>query len=315
MSLTVRYVDAPPEAATQLSIYSRLVSVATGEPVQIINDVRARVDLELVSVHRTEIVRLSTTVMSVVPGRNYRRRLRRHERWTSAYREPSDRASHSIWFTGENVRPPGGPWDGYLSFELDPLDGRNAYFPHWWEYLGLWSSARTSYSGMYLDIETLQTPREAGRRRQGFACAFIGNPTPMRLHAINALSRVGSVEVFGNSVGRPVPSKAAIAKDFRFVLCFENDLYPGYVTEKPFEAWATGAVPLWWGDDPAGYVNEEAVVNAARFSSLSNFAESVAEIDADHAQWESKASARILLREPQVQPAVDLVAGLLGTLE
>jgi hypothetical protein len=103
-----------------------------------------------------------------------------------------------------------------------------------------------------------------------------------------------------------------IAKDFRFVLCFENDLYPGYVTEKPFEAWATGAVPLWWGDDPAGYVNEEAVVNAARFNSLSDFAESVAEIDADHCLWEAKVSAPILLREPQVQPAIDLVAGVLG---
>ena len=42
----------------------------------------------------------------------------------------------------------------------------------------------------------------------------------------------------------------AVARNYRYFLCFENDLYPGYVTEKPIEAWASGSVPLWRGIDP-----------------------------------------------------------------
>lgn len=312
MTIAVRFVDAPPNVSERNSIYVRLVEVASGLGVDLVADRKAHVDLELVSVHAPELQRLTRTLAGVRPGKGYRGRLRRHERWNSVYRDPSPRALHSIWFTGDNVRPPGGPWDGYLSFDLDPLEGRNAYFPHWWEYLGLLSSSSASYSGMQLTTQALMRPRESSVLRKGFACAFIGNPTAMRLHAIDALSHVGKVEVFGNSVGRSVASKVDVAKDFRFVLCFENDLYPGYVTEKVFEAWATGAIPLWWGSDPAGYVNKDAIINAAEFSSLSRFAEAVAEVDSDNGLWATKASRPVLLREPDFVPSLDLISRVLG---
>lgn len=312
MTIAVRFVDAPPNVSQRDSIYVRLVELASGLETELVDDPKAHVDLELVSVHAPELQRLTRTLAAVRPGKGYRGRLRRHERWNSVYRDPSPRASHSIWFTGDNVRPPGGPWDGYLSFDLDPLGGRNAYFPHWWEYLGLLSSSSASYSGAQLTAEGLMTPRESNESRKGFACAFIGNPTAMRLHAIDALSQVGKVEVFGNSVGRPVASKVEVAKDYRFVLCFENGLYPGYVTEKVFEAWATGAVPLWWGSDPAGYVNSEAIINAAEFPSLAHFAEAVAEVDRDDAFWALKASRPVLLREPDLRPTIALLSRVLG---
>lgn len=311
MTVSLRYLDASEWDCGLNSPYSRLVSVAAGEPVTIVSDTKAHVDLELVSVHAPEFLRLARTVLSVSMGRNYRRRLRRAERWNNVYRDPSGRATSSVWFTGDNIRPPSGPWDGYLSFDLDPLDGRNAYFPHWWEYVGVLGSKKMSYSGLDLDIEALMQVREPDLHRPEFACAFIGNPTPVRLHAIDALSKVGHVDVYGNSVGKPVGSKVELAKNYRYVLCFENDLYPGYTTEKPFEAWATGAIPLWWGSDPSGYVNSGAVVNAANYASLAEFADRVAELDSNLTARAEVASKPILLRAPDLEPSLALIRRVL----
>jgi hypothetical protein len=311
MSVTVRYVDAPHESPDPSSLINLLIEAATHQPVEVVTDTKATVDLEMVSVHATELSRLSRTLTSVAPGKGYRGRLRQRERWNAVYREPTGRSRRSVWFTGDNIRPPGGPWDGYLSFDLDPLEGRNAYFPHWFEYVGLLGSHRMSYSGLDLTVVGLMTSRAERPRPTGFACTFIGNPTPTRLHAIDALSKVGKVEVFGNSVGRGVPSKVEVAKDFRYVMCFENDLYPGYVTEKPFEAWATGAVPLWWGSDPAGYVNPAAIMNAADYDSLADFASAVADLDRESGGWEERSSRPILLRAPDIDPAVGLLRRLL----
>ncbi len=311
MTVSVRYVDSAGDSADPHSIYNRLIESATGQRIEFVTDARAHVDLEMVSVHASEFSRVAKTIRSVVPGRNYRRRLRRQERWNAIYRDPSTTASHSLWFTGDNVRPPGGPWDGYLSCDLDPLGGRNVYFPHWWEYVGLLDSYRPSYAGLDMSVAGLMSERTPSPRPPGFVCAFIGNPTPPRLHAIDALSRIGNVDIFGNSVGRPVPSKVEIARNYRFVLCFENDLYPGYVTEKPFEAWATGAVPLWWGDDPVGYLSESAVVNAATFASLEEFADAVAHIDADESRRAEMVGRPVLAREPDLSVATGLMRAIL----
>lgn len=310
MTITVRYVDAPHESPDPLSLLNRLIEAVGEQPVEVVEDAKAIVDLELVSVHASEFSRLSRTLRRVSPGRGYRRRLRQDERWNAVYREPTGPSRRSVWFTGDNIRPPGGPWDGYLSFDLDPLGGRNAYFPHWFEYVGLLGSHRSSYSGLDLTADWLMSSRSERPRPPGFACAFIGNPTAIRLHAIDALSKIGKVEVFGNSVSRGVPSKIDVAKDFRFVMCFENDLYPGYVTEKPFEAWATGAVPLWWGSDPAGYVNPDAVLNAADYRALADFVADVADVDREPGAWEAMSVRPILLREPDLAPVLDLLGRL-----
>jgi hypothetical protein len=121
------------------------------------------------------------------------------------------------------------------------------------------------------------------------------------------MSQLGPVDVFGRASGRIAPSKAEIASRYRFVLCMENDLYPGYVTEKPFEAWATGAIPVWWGLDPSGYIRSDAVVNVASHQSLESAVAQVDFLDNAASEWERVASLPILQREPDVSPALNLI--------
>jgi hypothetical protein len=309
--ITVRYVDSDPGGASSDSFLSRLVAAATARPVQVVQGSKQRVDLQLTSV-QLPLARKAAQEVTRAAGRWLPRSpAGRDSRWQTENPQPRGDARAHIWFTGENLRPPVGPWEGYLSYDVDPLNGRNAYLPLWWHSVGLLGTAGSIFTSAMPSWQEMMQSRDPGTTPPKFACAFINNPEPMRLHAIRALAEVGPVDVFGSAVGRPVLDKSATARDYRFVLCFENDVYPGYVTEKPFEAWATGAIPLWRGSDPASYLNPAAILNAVNFPDLAAFAEVVSCVDADRAAWAAMASQPILTREPDLEPAKALIRHVL----
>ena len=311
--VSVRFRWSPPQYREQGTVYRSLIELATGEPTVLVESARQKVDLEVVSnlmplldVTRLELGRASRRIRPTGFGQRTR-----SDRLNPAPRG-QEFARSSIWFSGENLRPPSGDWDGYLTFDVDPLGGRNAYFPLWCEALGVVGRPAFNFLGERLTVEACLSPRAIDvSPRSGFVCAFIGNPTPMRLHAVEALRVFGTVDVFGRAVGRPVSNKREIAKNYRFVLCFENDYYPGYVTEKVFDAWGTGAVPIWWGYDPEGYVNSDAVVNLADFSGVDEMSRRVAEISTQHELWQQMSSAAILTREFDIRPALEVIQGAL----
>ena len=306
-AITLRYVDSDPAMASADSFLSRLVAVAADRPIQVSQDPKRRVDLQFTSVQLPMARKVAQEAARVTRRWLPRKAADRDPRWRSANPAPRGDARAHIWFTGENLRPPLGPWDGYLSYDVDPLDGRNAYLPLWWQSAGVLGAAASIFTSAMPKWQEMMQSRATREPPPKFACAFINNPEPMRFHAIRALSEVGPIDVFGAALGRPVPDKSATACDYRFVLCFENDVYPGYVTEKPFEAWATGAVPLWRGCDPANYLNPSAILNAVNHSDLAAFAEAVSRIDADPAAWLTMASEPILTREPDLEPAKALI--------
>jgi Glycosyltransferase family 10 (fucosyltransferase) C-term/Alpha-(1,3)-fucosyltransferase FucT N-terminal domain len=189
-----------------------------------------------------------------------------------------------LWYTGENIRPPASGFDATLSFDVDPYDGTNFYLPLY--FLSLqWFKDKAPPNNEQLRAGISARPEDLVRRRPKlgrrpkFACAFIGNPEPTRLRAVKALSKLGVVDVFGTAVGRPVGPKYVVAADYRFMLCFENDVFPGYVTEKPFEAWLSGCVPLWNGSDRAGLMNPHAIVNLQNFASMSHYIDAIKNLE------------------------------------
>ncbi len=42
-------------------------------------------------------------------------------------------------------------------------------------------------------------------------------------------------------------NKSATISDYKFSLCFENSIWPGYVTEKIFDCFFAGTIPVYWG--------------------------------------------------------------------
>jgi len=223
-----------------------------------------------------------------------------------------------IWFTGENIRPPLGPWSATLSFDPDSKLSSNAYFPLWWQLFpellgrdvdahpGIVEISRLMPLNMYLAGRL----GEAGQRSK-FACAIISNPEPTRMRAIEALRSLGEVDVFGHRFGKPVKDKYEVFSQYQFAVCFENSLYPGYVTEKLFDAWGAGCIPLWWGLDRDGVLNSDAYINLASCLGLEDFVARVEDLQRDANARDAISSLPLLSERPSLDPVRALLAEVL----
>jgi hypothetical protein len=227
--------------------------------------------------------------------------------------QPSGTGKVKIFFTGENERPPEGRWDAYLSFDMHSFSGRNAYLPLWWiTSSDLLVPTVSPYLGRAITIEEMLSPRIPNlEKRDKFCVAFIGKAYPFRMHALSAISKIGEVDVYGGIARNTRQSRAEekyeISQQYKFVFAFENDLYPGYVTEKVPEAWATGAVPLYWGSDPAGFLNQNSMINLANFPTLEDFVERVKEVNQNHELWMEYASQPLLIRKPSLNQVLEVL--------
>jgi len=196
--------------------------------------------------------------------------------------QPSVKAKLNIFFTPENERPPEGIWNLYFSFDLHSFGGRNHYLPLWWiTTTDLLFPKISPWLGKSVSIDELSSAREPDyENRTKFCVAFIGKAYPFRISE---------------------KSKFEIGKQYRFFYAFENDLYPGYVTEKAPEAWATGAIPLYWGLDANMSLNPNALINLADFSNLEDYIERVREVENSRDLWSSIASQPLLLQKPNLE--------------
>lgn len=200
----------------------------------------------------------------------------------NGFRVPIHRNAKNLWWTFENRRPPSGIFDGTISFDLDDYASTNFYLPLIYQYLDI-SGTGSSYVKHKKTIKECMVSREVTLNEKytskSFVSVFMNNPHPMRLRVIEELSRHGKVEIFGRFSGVYVANKLEVASKFRFNLCFENDLYPGYVTEKVLEAWLSESIPLYWGDDANKLLNPKAMVNLKDFPDVKTFIEYVVHLD------------------------------------
>lgn len=188
-----------------------------------------------------------------------------------------------IWYSGEYVSPPLSGPDLTLSFF--PESRNNLYLPL--AFLSIdWNLKakkfmrparefrRAGVAPRPVELSTSRAERFDFRKR--FACAVVGNPEPKRMEALKELSRIGKVDVYGpaGNLG-PVRNKFQVARGYRFMVCFENQPAPGYITEKIIDAWSSGCIPIWWGNDRDEILNPQSFVNLADFGNIDSMLEAV----------------------------------------
>lgn len=210
-----------------------------------------------------------------------------------------------VWYTGENERPPLIDFDLSISFDQADKTTKNVYFPLALMGLNWWGEQAYAETPEYKRLGTSITPGQAvlsraanTGNRLGFACAFIGRPEPSRLRAIRVLEELTGqkVDVFGKQGKRTQEPKIEIASNYRFMVCFENDAYPGYVTEKTLEAWACGSIPIWDGIDQHEILNEEALINLRNFDNLAQMVDHVRHLNSNELEL-SKVADRPILKK------------------
>ena len=182
-----------------------------------------------------------------------------------------------IFVTGENVLPDFNLSDYAFGFARHTYGDRYQRLPLY-----------RLYKPVY---ERLLRPRppaaELLRAKSGF-CAYVASSpadAPERQRLAGLLAAYKRVDLGGrwmNNVGGPVSNKYAFQARCKFAIACENWSTPGYTTEKIADAFASGAVPIYWGDpEVAQDFNPEAFINCHEFGSLEEVVTRVQEIDRD----------------------------------
>ena len=311
--ITIRFRKWAGPVGEEIHFFRKLFEIVTSRSVVFVESELGNVDIEIESVYGERQIpsvnsRLYRFLNSHLPGG-----IDFSKRSHTPNQQPTGTGKIKIFFTGENERPPEGRWDAYLSFDMHSYDGRNAYLPLWWiTSSNILVPTISPYLGRPITIDQMLNSRSASLEgREKFCAAFIGKAYPFRMHAISAISKIGKVDVFGGIARDTRQTRAEekfeVSQKYKFVFAFENDLFPGYVTEKVPEAWATGAVPLYWGSDPANLLNQESFINLANFRTLEDFTERVRQVNEDDELWLKIASQPLLQKRPSLDHVIEVL--------
>ena len=155
-----------------------------------------------------------------------------------------------IFYTGENVRPDYNLTDYAISFDYAVFEDRHIHAP-----LIFFNNYRSK------DLQnTLKTRLHLAKDKTKFCGFVVSNSSPfteMRDSFFEALCDYKMVDSGGrhkNNIGGNIRRDSGVCdkiewlKSYKFNICFENGSYPGYLTEKLFDAFMAGCVPIYWGD-------------------------------------------------------------------
>ncbi len=89
-----------------------------------------------------------------------------------------------------------------------------------------------------------------------------------------------------NNIGQPVDSKLDFQSKYKFTIAFENAKASGYTTEKIIHAFASGTIPIYYGNPEIGKeFNKNAFINCHEYDSFEKVIERVREIDENDEQY------------------------------
>jgi len=187
-----------------------------------------------------------------------------------------------IFYTAENVRPDFTVCDYALTF--DHINNpRHFRLPLYVLYIERLNNLRE-----LLNRTSVAEATAIWNKKKKFCCMVVSNAAcEKRIEFFKHLSRYKTVDSGGkvlNNVGGPVADKLAFISDYKFVISFENTSYPGYVTEKILESFATHTIPVYWGSTTVKEdFNPQRFVNYADFTSEKKLIDHLLKLDADDA--------------------------------
>lgn len=99
---------------------------------------------------------------------------------------------------------------------------------------------------------------------------------------INEYKHITSGGKWNNNIGGPVNDKLDFIKNYKFNLAIENADVDGYVTEKIFEPFVAGCVPIYWGNRwVKREFGEGGYINIQDFDTLDNAINYIKKVDSD----------------------------------
>ena len=187
-----------------------------------------------------------------------------------------------IFWTGENVIPNFNHCDYALGFQHLTFGDRYHRLPLW----------RSQPTLVEKGIQRAIRLSDSEALNRDFCATVISNSKQtdgMRESAFEKLScykQVASGGKWRNNVGGRVADKAEFQSRYKFTLAFENTYAPGYTTEKIMDAFASGCIPMYYGDPLVIQdFNPDSFINAHDFNSLDELVSYVKKVDSDDALY------------------------------
>jgi len=203
-----------------------------------------------------------------------------------------------VLYLGENWRP--GQFGSHYSISFDPHSETNFRLPLWQVYLLLHPELKDQLFNKV--------------RHQEFErfCSFtVSNASNgLRINHFDKISEYKRVHSYGkvrtNDLSLQQLSKGKYWRDaknqffldhpHKFMMAYENTLYPYYCTEKLMDSFLAGSIPLYWGDPTvAADWNLRAFMNIPKLGG--SWLEAIKIIDTDKGLFEEIYNAPVFLDE------------------
>lgn len=194
-----------------------------------------------------------------------------------------------IFYTGENVRPNFNRCDYSLTFDFDDYGGKNFRLPLWYLYIDWFNVGSYGNPDWLIPESYLYEENEFTRKEKNKFCSIVyGSPHQSRINAVKNISRnYKQVEVFGKAnPNYNLPDgenyKMDLISNYKFSLCYENSVTPGYHTEKLLHGKIAGNIPIYYGDKTISEdFNPDSFINTCGMSD-EELVETIREIDSDN---------------------------------
>ncbi|PHQ28657.1 glycosyltransferase family 10 domain-containing protein [Leeuwenhoekiella nanhaiensis] len=138
-----------------------------------------------------------------------------------------------------------------------------------------------------------------------FCAMVVSNPRSYErinfFKKLNCLLTVDSGGRYLNTIGGPILNKIDFIKNYRFVLSFENERFPGYLTEKIVDAFLSNSIPIYWGDPLVSKVfNPKRFIDRSEFESDEDCIREIIKVNSDPHRY-----AKILSEPIFIEPLPD----------
>lgn len=112
-------------------------------------------------------------------------------------------------------------------------------------------------------------------------------------HKLSAYKKVDAAGPLFNNVGsileggaKAVETKLNFLPQYKFNMCFENSSWPGYATEKLYEAFMGKTIPIYWGSPTIEVdFNPNAFLNWHDYGDDELFLKAIKKVDNDHEEY------------------------------
>ena len=225
-----------------------------------------------------------------------------------------------IFYTGENVFPDFDQCHAALSFNPDSCNGRNLRLPLWHLYIDWFGVKSYGNPEWLVPLEWLNSTNSgkfASVPKDSFCAIVYGKPIQSRLLAISEISRYKAVDILGKAnplspIADGEWAKLKALSSYRFSLCYENSVAPGYHTEKLLHGKIAGGIPIYYGHPSVqADFNSRSFIQAFGLTGP-ELIERIREIDCNHQLYLQIVSEPLFLELPDLALLCETLFGFVN---